>query len=334
MSLNIAIKSDCRLGNGNMKILAVDDDPVFLELLLGMLRSQGHDDVITAGSAREALAILVGAAQPFDCLLLDIQMPEINGVQLCLSVRELEAYRRTPIVMITAMSGKSFVDDAFTAGATDYVTKPLDPLELKARMGMVLRLHNERQRMAALERQAGTPSYLTDFQIDFAAPMVIPGIDRSVEYLAMENYLLTLGVKRLYAIGAFVISIENAELIFNKANSAAFVNMLGDVATAIVDGLKTEQVMLSYAGNGNFAVLVQRDFWMDPEELGLMIDRSVADFEAIYTADRIPMPRIRIGGLVRGSIFAPARPTRIIDQAIEIAQLGSSSKPRSRGLAA
>lgn len=317
-----------------MKILAVDDDPIFLELLLGMLRSQGHDDVYTAGSARDALAILVSAAQPFDCLLLDIQMPEINGVQLCLSVRELEVYRHTPIVMITAMSGKSFVDDAFAAGATDYVTKPLDRLELKARMGMVLRLHDERQRMAAFERQAGTPSYLMDFQIDFAAPMVIPGVDRIVEYLAFENYLLTLGVKRLYAIGAFVISVENAELIFNKANSAAFVNMLGDVATAIVDGLKTEQVMLSYAGNGNFAVLVQRNFWMDPEELGLMIDRSVADFEAIYTADRIPMPRIRIGGLVRGSIFAPARPTRILDQAIEIAQLGSSSKPRSRGLAA
>ena len=317
-----------------MKILAVDDDPVFLELLLGTLRSQGHDDVTTAGSAREALEILVGAAQPFDCLLFDIQMPEINGVQLCLAVRKLEAYRRTPIVMITAMSGKSFVDDAFVAGATDYVTKPLDRLELKARMGMVVRLHDERQRMAAFERQAGTPSYLTDFQIDFAAPMVIPGIDRSVEHLAMENYLLTLGVKRLYSIGAFVISIENAEPIFNKASAAVFVNMLGDVATAILDGLKTEQVMLSYAGNGNFVVLVQRNFKMDLEELGLMIDLGVADFETIYTADRIPMPRIRIGGLVRGSIFAPTRPTRILDQAIEMAQLKPGIKFGSRGLAA
>ncbi len=317
-----------------MKILAVDDDPVFLELLLGMLRSQGHDDVTTAGSARDALAILANAAQPFDCLLLDIQMPEMNGVQLCLSVRQLDAYRRTPIVMVTAMSGKSFIDDAFAAGATDYVTKPLDRLDLKARMGMVRRLHDERNRMAAFERQASTPSYFTDFHLDFAAPMVIPGVDRSVEFLAMENYLLTLGVKRLYAIGAFAISIENAELIFNKANAEAFVNMLGDVATAIVDGLKTEQVMLSYAGNGNFAVLVQRDFWLDPEELGLMIDRGVADFEAIYTADRLPMPRIRIGGLVRGSIFAPARPTRILEQAIEMAQLGLNSKPRSKGLAA
>ena len=110
--------------------------------------------------------------------------------------------------------------------------------------------------------------------------------------------------------------------------------MLGDVATAILDGLKTEQVMLSYAGNGNFVVLVQRNFKMDLEELGLMIDLGVADFETIYTADRIPMPRIRIGGLVRGSIFAPTRPTRILDQAIEMAQLKPGIKFGSRGLAA
>ncbi len=317
-----------------MKILAVDDDPVFLELLLEMLRSHGHDDVTTAGSAREALAILASAAQPFDCLLLDIQMPEIDGVQLCLSVRELEAYRHTPIVMITAMSGKSFVDDAFAAGATDYITKPLDRLELKARMGMVLRLHDDRQRMAVFQRQVGTLSYLMDFQIDFAAPMVIPGVDRIVEYLALENYLLTLGVKRLYAIGAFAISIENAEPIFNKADSAAFVDMLGDVATAIADGLKTEQAMLSYAGGGNFVVLVQRTCSIDPEELGLMIERGVAEFEPIYTADRIPTPRVRIGELVRGSIFAPARPTRILDQAIEIAQRGPHGKAGSRNLVA
>ncbi|NEY92143.1 response regulator [Tabrizicola oligotrophica] len=317
-----------------MKILAVDDDPVFLELLLRTLRSQGHADVTTAGSAREALALLANAQRPFDCLLLDIQMPEINGVQLCQAVRGLEVYRRTPIVMITAMSGKSFVDDAFTAGATDYITKPLDRLELKARMGMVARLHDERQRMAVLERQTAPNASLPEFRVDFAAPLLIPGVDRAFEYLALENYLLTLGIKRLYSVGAFAINIENADLIFSKTNAAAFVNMLGDVATAILDGLKTEQVMLSYAGGGNFVILVQRNFSIDVEELALMIDLVLGDFESIYTADRIPMPRIRIGELVRGSIFASTRPTRILDQAIETAQPKAAGKPGTRGLAA
>lgn len=149
------------LRSDGMKILAVDDDPIFLDLLLEMLRFQGHDDVSIAGSARDALALITCAAQPFDCFLLDIQMPEVNGVELCRSVRGLEAYRRTPIVMITALSGKNFVDAAFSAGATDYVTKPLDRLDLRARMGMVHRLNDERNRSAVLERQASLPSCLT-----------------------------------------------------------------------------------------------------------------------------------------------------------------------------
>lgn len=317
-----------------MKILAVDDDPVFLEVLLGMLRSQGHDDVTTAGSAQEALRALEDAAQPFDCLLLDIQMPQINGVQLCQALRGMETYRRAPIVMITSMSGKVFVDDAFAAGATDYITKPLDRLDLKARMGMVARLHEERQCMAAFERQAGSAALSADLDLDFAAPLLIPGIDRGFEYLALENYLLTLGITRLFSNAAFAIHIENAGLIFSKSNPATFVNMLGDVAAVIFDGLKTEQVMLSYAGNGNFVALVKHDFSMDLEELDLMISVGLTDFEAIYADEGIPVPRVKVGALVRGSIFAPTRPTRILDQAIELAQSKQNRMPRARWLAA
>lgn len=316
-----------------MKILAVDDDLVFLELLVRQLRLLGHGDVTTASSAREALSILHGATRPYDCLLLDIQMPEINGVQLCQVVRGLEAYRRTPIVMITAMSGKSFVDDAFSAGATDYVTKPLDQLELKARMRTVARLHEDRQRMAALQRQATSNVSLPDFHLDFSAPLLLPGIARGFEYLALENYLLTLGIKRLHSVGALAISIENAELIFSKTTPSTFVNVLGDVATAILDGLKTEKVMLAYAGNGIFGVLVQRDLSIEMDDLALTIDLVLEDFEPIYTADRIPSPRVRIGELVWGSIFSSTKPTRILGQAIESVQPKSRTKTQRIAIA-
>ena len=168
-----------------MKILAVDDDPVFLAILVPMLNALGKNDVTIAMSARDALAEMHGAAQKFDCLLFDIQMPGMNGVDLCQAVRTLPAYQRTPIVMITAMSGKRYIDAAFSAGATDYVTKPLDRVDLKARLGMVERLLQERCLAAALERQVALQGDGVTLAVDFETALPIPGFERG-EFRAFE----------------------------------------------------------------------------------------------------------------------------------------------------
>ena len=117
-----------------MRILSVDDDPIILELLVAVLASMGHTEVTTAESAVEAFEIIKNDPEPFDCFLLDIQMPEIDGIQLCKSLRFIPEYKRTPILMITAMSDKAYIERAFASGATDYVTKPFDIVELGARI--------------------------------------------------------------------------------------------------------------------------------------------------------------------------------------------------------
>ena len=88
-----------------MRILAVDDDPIILELLTELLATFGQHEVDTAESAKEALARLSDpAAGIYDCFLLDIQMPETDGIELCGLLRQTQAYARSPILMITAMS--------------------------------------------------------------------------------------------------------------------------------------------------------------------------------------------------------------------------------------
>jgi CheY-like chemotaxis protein len=317
-----------------MKILAVDDDPIFLNILTAALQNLGHLDVTTAISARDAFSILSKNLDTYDCLLLDIQMPEIDGVQLCQAVRTLEAYRQTPIVMVTAMSDKSFVDGAFAAGATDYITKPLDQVELKARLRVVARLIEDRQRMAVLQIQASASASASDHKIDFSAPILIPWIDRTVEYLAQENYLITLGVKRLFTVAAFAIRIENAKLIHSVTNATTYLDMLGDVAASILNGMKTDEIMMSYVGNGDFVVLVQRNCAIDLDELALKIDISLNDFKPIYASEGVPAPEIVVGELIRGSIFASNRPTRIIDLALENVHTVSGSKYQKRMSAA
>lgn len=312
-----------------MRILAVDDDPVFLGILTPMLSTIGNDDVTVALSASEALTKLNGSLQEFDCILLDIQMPGMSGVDLCRHMRSLPAYRRTPIVMITAMTGKRFIDDAFSAGATDYITKPLDRVELKARIGMVERLLKERCLTAALEGQIDRRGDLLTIEVDFGTAIPIPGFDRAIEYLALENYLLTIGKKRMHSTAAFGISVQNAEAFFAKASVSNFVDMLGDVASAITDAVKTEDMMISYAGSGNFVCVLSENPSSEPNELETMIQAGIEDFESLYVRDRLPTPKIKVGRLVRSSFFGMFNPTGILERSIAIAETGVEAKARS-----
>ena len=312
-----------------MKILAVDDDPIFLGVLLPMLGALGKTDVTIARSGDEALFKLAEADEAFDCLLMDIQMPGMSGVQLCNHVRNLPVYRRTPIVMITAMTGKRFIDDAFAAGATDYITKPLDPLDLKARIGMAERLLKERSITASLEKKFDERNDIIAIDVEFDTPFPIPGFERGVDYLALENYLLMLGNKRMYSTAAFGISVKNAHSFFKKSSPAGFVNMLGDVGSAISDALKAEQMMIAYAGAGNFVAVVSHNPSTERVELEAMIQSGVEDFASFYAADRLPLPQIKVGELARASFFGLFNPTSILDHAVTLAQPHQDARPRS-----
>ncbi len=108
-------------------ILIVDDYQVTLRVLSTQLRKYGYE-VLTAGSAREALARL--AETPADLALLDIAMPEVDGLTLLRQLRADDRYRNMPIIMLTA-SGQD--QDRFTArelGANDFLSKPVSSREL------------------------------------------------------------------------------------------------------------------------------------------------------------------------------------------------------------
>lgn len=124
-----------------MKILAVDDDPCLLDLLKAVLENSGYSDVLTCSSPTKALEMMKLDGADFDCLLLDIQMPEMDGIELCRRVRAIPGFEETPIIMITAMTEKSYIARAFMAGATDYIAKPFDVIEIGARIRVAGKLN-------------------------------------------------------------------------------------------------------------------------------------------------------------------------------------------------
>ena len=302
-----------------MKIFAVDDDEVFSEILMQRLRLGGYDQITCMQDPVAALQFLTQNAEAFDCILLDIEMPGMNGVELCGRIRALPAYRHAPIIMITSLADRRHIDMAFQKGATDYITKPIDPLELKARLGSAQQLVDERKRLRMLEYQVSLQPDVVPLEFDFDSPILVPEFDRGIEFHALQNYLLTLGLKGLYSVSAVAICIENAVMSFRIASRLAFRNMLSDVGSVIEDCLKTESLLIAYAGSGNFVGIMTGPSEWNSTDLEFEMNSKMEDFNPIYVSERLPLPRIKVGPVVSNSLFSPARPAQILDRAIAAA---------------
>ena len=113
------------------RILIADDDDHFRNLIEHVLRDAGFD-VRCVRNGSEALSFV--ANQRIDLLLLDGTMPEIDGFDVLRRLRAEEKTRALPVVMLTALRRASDLKDAVDAGATDYLTKPVSPRDLVARI--------------------------------------------------------------------------------------------------------------------------------------------------------------------------------------------------------
>ncbi|MGC8864606.1 MAG: response regulator transcription factor [Bacteroidales bacterium] len=122
--------------NPGTKILIVDDEPDVLEFLSYNLRKEGFQPLV-ASSGKEALEIL--RKDPIELVILDIMMPEMDGMETCAEIRKLPLARETMILFLTAR-GEDFTQiAAFESGADDFVAKPVKPRVLISRIRALLR---------------------------------------------------------------------------------------------------------------------------------------------------------------------------------------------------
>jgi len=117
------------------KILIVDDEPFNVELLEGYL-SKDYD-ILKAYNGNEAL-LMVGTNPP-DLIILDIMMPDMNGYEVCSRIKDDEKTISIPIVIVTALNEKKAKIKAIEAGADDFLNKPIDIIELTARVKSLLK---------------------------------------------------------------------------------------------------------------------------------------------------------------------------------------------------
>jgi len=133
-----------------VSILIVDDSTDQQTLLRSILRKAGHDDVLSADSAKSASMLLnlggEATSHKIDLILMDILMPEQDGVETCRQIKRCAHLQDVPVIMVTAKNDLSNLKEAFSAGAMDYISKPVNSVELLARVSSALLLKQEMDR--------------------------------------------------------------------------------------------------------------------------------------------------------------------------------------------
>jgi sensor histidine kinase YesM len=130
MSMNV-VEPSTTLAPDRPDILAVDDDPMNLNILESVLSAEHYDIVITT-SAQDALGML--DTREWDLIIADVMMPHMSGYELSRAIRERYSMTELPILLLTARSRMEDVEAGFLSGANDYVTKPVDAAELRSRV--------------------------------------------------------------------------------------------------------------------------------------------------------------------------------------------------------
>jgi CheY-like chemotaxis protein len=134
-------------GRRSAKILMVDDRPENLLALEAILQGLGHE-LIKASSGEEALKCLL--TTDVAVILLDVQMPGMDGFETAAHVKRREKTRDIPILFLTAIDGEAHqAFRGYAAGAVDYLAKPFDPWLLKAKVGVFVELYEKRSELAA-----------------------------------------------------------------------------------------------------------------------------------------------------------------------------------------
>ena len=227
-----------------MRILVIDDDPLMLEILDRYLPSDQNYVLECHASAESALEALKTAQFRYECILLDIMLPGMDGIECCRLLREMKRYQTTPILMMTVSRELGLMQRAFESGATDFLSKPLNVVELRARVKSASMLN---QSIAKAQHSLQELGRLTRIRFD---EMLTLNVEGAYDLEVLERLMLR------YEPGCYTMSLVSLEIpsmrdIYNATTPLHFRECIRQCATAMLAVMKLDS-KITYIGKGRF----------------------------------------------------------------------------------
>lgn len=302
----------------SMRILAVDDDPFILELIPMIAAKEGYSQVTPVSSGEQALTLLTNNDAVFDCLLFDVHMPNMDGIELCRRVRQIPQYRNTPIIMLTAMRDVTNMGDAYRAGATDYATKPFDIDDLGTR----LRLAQETVQAGPVRQKETEHHRSPEHSYSFELPEVRPlkGLESPVDRRVLSNYLTQLPVKELANIQVFAVSIDRVEAVHIRSSSQQFLSLLEDLVAAAADCFGADRIVMAYTSNATLLIAADSPAPLLGIRIEDDIEKWIQGSISKYSTDDEQSIGVSVGGPVQPQSPKAARARMVTDRVIVLAE--------------
>ncbi len=138
---SLIFNKENNLMKNSISILVVDDEPENFDVIEGLFLNQDYE-LSYAPNGQDALESLGNYFHP-DIILLDVMMPGIDGIEVCRQIKAMPEWEAVPIIMITALTAKEDLARCLAAGADDFISKPVNSLELRARVHSMVRIKQQ-----------------------------------------------------------------------------------------------------------------------------------------------------------------------------------------------
>jgi len=225
--------------NNNFTILIVDDEEINIELASLYLEEE-HYRLLKAFSAQEALEFI--SKESISLILLDINMPHVDGFELCTMLKQESNTKDIPVIFLTAQTNIDYISKAFEVGGSDYITKPFNTLELKARVKVQI------QNIAYLEEIKAKQSKLAQLSITDPLSKLYNGLFFDSQVKTFQN--------RGESFWIFYIKINNFEKI-NNLYGFHNTNRLLKKFSLILKETFMKNAIVSHLFSAHFAILTK-----------------------------------------------------------------------------
>lgn len=237
-----------------LRLLVVDDEPDVCAILTVALGTASGCEVRVADDAKSALLALDAEETPFDGIFLDIQMPETTGIELCEIIRGTPGYSDVPIIMLTAMTERCYLRDAFAKGANDYITKPFALDDLGRKLAKQRADRQRRKQFKEISAGSGKDWRKPDREIirSLEDAVKIQGVERCVGREAFQAYILQSHARFTTPVSVRAIKIAKVYDLFSQLPNGEYQATVQRIAGMLSLLTKRTQDVFTYFGNGIF----------------------------------------------------------------------------------